>query len=197
MYVVAVINVYRSDSMWKSLSSYSLTVQASTKWARYDDETEEDLEGHVFAPVTYEMSEVMTFWSTIFFPVQCPHDLTCPIRSDSKKPCHFAQRVQLALSQVLVLYTIDTYSCRVWLRTTVEASVCTFSKCLGKRLWKRGATYIELWICFSMSGCLNTCIMKWSYCTVVILENDLVLWADKGLNKEPVDLSLLTIGSVG
>lgn len=32
--------------------------------------------------------------------LQCPHDQGCPLGDGSKKPCHFAQRVQLALCEV-------------------------------------------------------------------------------------------------
>ena len=35
-----------------------------------------------------------------FDPLQCPHDFACPLSEGSKRPCHFAQRVQLALCEV-------------------------------------------------------------------------------------------------
>ncbi|XP_064394511.1 methyltransferase-like protein 17, mitochondrial [Halichondria panicea] len=56
-----------------------MILQAAGKWTRYEDESSEELEGHVFAP--------------------CPHESECPLILNSKLPCRFGQRVQLALSE--------------------------------------------------------------------------------------------------
>ena len=55
---------------------------------------------------------------------QCPHDAECPLRG-SKSHCHFAQRVQLAYSEVWMCGICSMCACvRACVRACMRACVC-------------------------------------------------------------------------